>query len=219
MKSLPFTAPPLLKLAKPLSHSRPFSLTKVLTPLTVVLAAAYTPYPVSTVATHLKLFGSFVARCISSSSVNLAHTLEWNKPVSCSEVVVEVDACGFNVEVDAKSSILVRAYFFSTSVDLRGLVEQNKANFIPLTSRMTNYAVLKFGTLSCTNELGACLNGSDCGYMVVFHYGSIMLFNVPEHEVDGYLKIVERHALGLLPKMRKDEYEVREKPTLSTWTG
>ncbi|PKI31434.1 hypothetical protein CRG98_048176 [Punica granatum] len=216
-------------LAKPLSHSRPFSLTKVLTPLTVVLAAAYTPYPVSTVATHLKLFGSFVARCISSSSVNLAHTLEWNKPVSCSEVVVEVDACGFNVEVDAKSSILVRAYFFSTSVDLRGLVEQNKANFIPLTSRMTNYAVLKFGTLSCTNleyfaftsyeleevvdvaegilffqELGACLNGSDCGYMVVFHYGSIMLFNVPEHEVDGYLKIVERHALGLLPKMRKD---------------
>lgn len=40
--------------------------------------------------------------------------------------------------------------------------------------------------------------------MVVFQYGSIVLFNVPEHEVDGYLKIVERHASGLLPEMRKD---------------
>lgn len=40
--------------------------------------------------------------------------------------------------------------------------------------------------------------------MVVFQYGSIVLFNVPENEVDGYLKIVERHASGLLPEMRKD---------------
>lgn len=31
-----------------------------------------------------------------------------------------------------------------------------------------------------------------------------MLFNVREHEVDGYLKIVEKHASGLLPEMRKD---------------
>lgn len=40
--------------------------------------------------------------------------------------------------------------------------------------------------------------------MVVFQYGSIVLFNVPEHEVDGYLKIVKKHASGLLPEMRKD---------------
>lgn len=31
------------------------------------------------------------------------------------------------------------------SVDLRRLVEQNKPNFIPPTSRMTNYVVLRFG--------------------------------------------------------------------------
>lgn len=31
-----------------------------------------------------------------------------------------------------------------------------------------------------------------------------MLFNVREHDVDGYLKIVEKHASGLLPEMRKD---------------
>lgn len=78
--------------------------------------------------------------------------------------------------------------------------------------------------------------------MVVFHYGSIVLFNVREHEVDEYLKVVERHASGLLPEMRKDgelhffccvcsqwcfvshlwfcktaEYEVREDPNLDTW--
>jgi hypothetical protein len=40
--------------------------------------------------------------------------------------------------------------------------------------------------------------------MVVFQYGSIVLFNVSDHEADGYLKIVERHASGLLPEMRKD---------------
>lgn len=40
--------------------------------------------------------------------------------------------------------------------------------------------------------------------MVVFQYGSIVLFNVAEHDVDGYLKIVKKHASGLLPEMRKD---------------
>lgn len=45
--------------------------------------------------------------------------------------------------------------------------------------------------------------------MVVFQYGSIVLFNVREHEVDGYLKIVEKHASGLLPEMRKDGKEIR----------
>jgi hypothetical protein len=31
-----------------------------------------------------------------------------------------------------------------------------------------------------------------------------VLFNVSDHEADGYLKIVEKHASGLLPEMRKD---------------
>lgn len=51
---------------------------------------------------------------------------------------------------------------------------------------------------------GGCISGSECIYMVVFQYGSIVLFNVREHEVDEYLKVVERHASGLLPEMRKD---------------
>lgn len=52
--------------------------------------------------------------------------------------------------------------------------------------------------------LASSLSGSDCCFMVVFQYGSIVLFNVGDHEIDGYLKIVERHASGLLPEMRKD---------------
>ncbi|KAL0539265.1 hypothetical protein IC582_023461 [Cucumis melo] len=163
-----------------------------------------------------------LARCITSS----AYTLEWNEPVSCSEVgdggfrsVREgiSDGEGDEVEEDSRPSIPVRAYFFSTSVDLRSLVDQNKRNFIPPSSRMTNYVVLKFGDLCNVNTHAASISGSDCCFMVVFQYGSIVLFNVREHDVDGYLKIVEKHASGLLPEMRKDEYEVREKPALNTW--
>ena len=51
---------------------------------------------------------------------------------------------------------------------------------------------------------GGCISGSECIYMVVFQYGSIVLFNVREHEVDEYLKVVERHSSGLLSEMRKD---------------
>lgn len=165
-----------------------------------------------------------VAKCLSSISSS-AHTVDWNDAVSYSEIA-DAEELFLEREEDeddasataVKPYIPVRAFFFSTSVDLRTLVEQNKRNFIPPSSRMTNYVVLRFGdTKKAPSALGANLSGSDCCYMVVFQYGSIVLFNVSDHEVDGYLKIVERHASGLLPEMRKDEYEVREKPTLSTW--
>ncbi|XP_012073696.1 uncharacterized protein LOC105635258 isoform X2 [Jatropha curcas] len=158
-----------------------------------------------------------IVRCVSSiysSAPQPNTTAEWNEPVSSTEVG---DGGNRAVDEDAKPSIPVRAYFFSTSVDLKSLVEQNKPNFIPPTSRMTNYVVLKFGNLSESTGLGAFISGSKCCYMVVFQYGSIVLFNVREHEVDDYLNIVRNHASGLLPEMRKDEYEVREKPTLNTW--
>ncbi|KAL6586537.1 hypothetical protein OROMI_001525 [Orobanche minor] len=166
--------------------------------------------------------GCAASRCISSISSSAASSVDWNDTVSGSDVNGRVEVVGFDeddeVNEASKASISVRAYFFSTSVDLRSLVEQNKQNFIPPSSRMTNYVVLRFGDLKPDpNGLGSSLGGNDCCYMVVFQYGSIVLFNVADHEVDGYLKVVERHASGLLPEMRKDEYEVREKPTLNTW--
>ncbi|GFZ14822.1 sporulation RMD1-like protein, putative [Actinidia rufa] len=136
------------------------------------------------------------AKCVSS--ISSAHTVEWNEPVPCSEA--GDCSIGGVSEEESKPSISVRAYFFSTSVDLRSLVEQNKPNFISPMSRMTNYVVLRFGNAKTEPN-----------------YGSIVLFNVRDHEVDDYLKIVRRHASGLLPETRKDEYEVREKLTLDTW--
>ncbi|VVA97006.1 unnamed protein product [Arabis nemorensis] len=166
----------------------------------------------------------FTLRAIASSSPAASvqpqpnqHPGEYGATVPSSEVG---DGNYGGLEEETKLSLPVRAYFFSTSVDLRSLVEQNKQNFIPPTSRMTNYVVLKFGNHSDptdTGPTGGCISGSECIYMVVFQYGSIVLFNVREHEVDEYLKVVERHASGLLPEMRKDEYEVRENPTLNTW--
>ncbi|XP_073125565.1 protein RETARDED ROOT GROWTH-LIKE [Henckelia pumila] len=167
--------------------------------------------------------GLAVSKCISSISSSAANMIDWNDAISSSEMGAGVAEVGLEEDDDDvtegfKARIAVRAFFFSTSVDLRTLVDQNKQNFITPSSRMTNYVVLRFGDLkSDPHGLGSSLGGNDCCYMVVFQYGSIVLFNVSDHEVDGYLKIVERHASGLLPEMRKDEYEVREKPTLSTW--
>ncbi|GFQ03570.1 hypothetical protein PHJA_002500800 [Phtheirospermum japonicum] len=161
-----------------------------------------------------------VSRCFSSIPSSSATTVWWNDAVKGIETGggLEEEENEDELSEDSKASIPVRAFFFSTSVDLKSLVEQNKQNFIPPSSRMTNYVVLRYGDFSPEpNGLGFSLGGSQCCYMVVFQYGSIVLFNVHDHEVDGYLKIVKRHATGLLPEMKKDEYEVREKPTLNTW--
>lgn len=40
--------------------------------------------------------------------------------------------------------------------------------------------------------------------MIVFQYGSAVLFNIADHEAEEYLDIVRKHASGLLPEMRKD---------------
>ncbi|OIV89003.1 hypothetical protein TanjilG_07627 [Lupinus angustifolius] len=163
-------------------------------------------------------FGFSITRFVSSS-VTSAGSLDLNDAVSCSVVDHGFDAVGGDDHHHVKpSTIPVRAFFFSTSIDLKSLVEQNKPNFVTPSSRMTNYVVLRFGDLSDSRGLGSVfLNGSSGCYMVVFQYGSIVLFNVLEHEVDIYLNIIEKHASGLLPEMRKDEYEVREQQALNTW--
>ncbi|CAO2826213.1 unnamed protein product [Amaranthus hypochondriacus] len=173
-------------------------------------------FPQISNSTSVNFCNLAVVRCFSSVSPLGANTFEWNEPIS--SFVAPFSENDDDGDVDPRPYIPVRAFFFSTSVDLKSLVDQNKSNFIPPSSRMTNYVVLKFGNLKPEpNGVGASLSGSNCGYMVVFQYGSIVLFNVRDHEVDGYLKIVERHASGLLPEMRKDEFEVREKPNQSTW--
>ncbi|XP_078446790.1 protein RETARDED ROOT GROWTH, mitochondrial-like [Wolffia australiana] len=155
-------------------------------------------------------------------SVSSGQELEWrDQPFnSCSEEDTSYTDHLLEVQQQKQSRFIpVKAYFISTSIDLRGLQAQNAFNVIPPTSRATNYVVLRYydGKSSPQDLNGCSVNESACSYMVVFQYGSIVLFNVSDHEVDGYLKIAEKHAAGLLPEMRKDDYAVVEKPTLETW--
>ena len=41
-------------------------------------------------------------------------------------------------------------------------------------------------------------------YVVVFQYGSAVLFNIADHEAEHYLDMIRNHASGWLPEMRKD---------------
>ncbi|KAL7181544.1 hypothetical protein ACSBR1_040438 [Camellia fascicularis] len=92
---------------------------------------------------------------------------------------------------------------------------ENSSNVVPPTSRSSNYIALRFCNFpSKTTGIRIEENVSCCHYMVVFQYGSAVLFNVEDHEIEFYLEIVRRHASGLLPEMRKDDYAVKEKPTL-----
>ncbi|GAV61119.1 DUF155 domain-containing protein [Cephalotus follicularis] len=111
--------------------------------------------------------------------------------------------------------IPVKTYFLSTSIDLKSMQAANLNNIVPPTSRTTNYIALRYCDFPPqSNALGVKEDVSSCRYMVVFQYGSAVLFNIEDHEVEAYLDIVRRHASGLLPEMRKDDYAVKEKPLL-----
>ncbi|GMP70711.1 hypothetical protein CsSME_00029445 [Camellia sinensis var. sinensis] len=73
-------------------------------------------------------FGFVVANCISP--ISSAQILEWDETVSCSQVGDGNN--GVVSEQATKPSIAVRVFFFSTSVDLRSLVEQNKPSSLSL---------------------------------------------------------------------------------------
>ncbi|KAK3027383.1 hypothetical protein RJ639_040181 [Escallonia herrerae] len=127
-------------------------------------------------------------------------------------------------EDDELGKIPVRAFFLSTrrcgihgfdSINLKSMQAENLSYVVPATSRSPNYIALKFGNFpSDSTGIGVEENVSCSRYMVVFQYGSAVLFNIEEHEVESYLEIVRRHACGLLQEMRKDDYAVKEKPLL-----
>ncbi|XP_071732863.1 protein RETARDED ROOT GROWTH-LIKE-like [Rutidosis leptorrhynchoides] len=175
----------------------------------------------TTVREFFRSSSSFVkAKCISSfstPSVSVADTVERDQTVP--ETAVDVDSgddCA--IDEDVKPSIPVKAYFVSTSVDLKSLEKMNKSNYVQPTSRMTNYVVLRFGSTKPENiGLGASISGSDISYMIVFQYGSIVMFNVRDDKVEEYLKLVTDHHASKKVERRHDEYEVREKPSLDTW--
>ncbi|KAG5522433.1 hypothetical protein RHGRI_034570 [Rhododendron griersonianum] len=119
-------------------------------------------------------------------------------------------------EEDAEAGkIPIKSYFLCTSINLKSMHAENSRNIILPTSRSSNYIALRFCNFpSDATGIRVGENGSCCRYMVVFQYGSAVLFNVEDPEVESYLDIVRRHASGLVPEMRKDDYAVKEKPLL-----
>ncbi|KAB1208065.1 Sporulation protein RMD1 [Morella rubra] len=101
------------------------------------------------------------------------------------------------------------------SINLKSMQAENLSNVVPPTSRASNYIALRYCDFSSENTgLGVNRNLSSYRYMVVFQYGSAVLFNIEDHEAETYLDMARRHASGLLPEMRKDDYAVKVKPLL-----
>ncbi|XP_078430724.1 protein RETARDED ROOT GROWTH, mitochondrial-like [Wolffia australiana] len=116
----------------------------------------------------------------------------------------------------AARHIPIKAYFFCTSIDLKTMQAEHAYNVVPPTSRSINYVALRFCDYpSEIVDMGVIENFHR--YVVVFQYGSAVLFNVTDDEAEGYLEIIRKYATGLLPDMRKDDYAVVEKPLLMTW--
>ncbi|KAF0910523.1 hypothetical protein E2562_002972 [Oryza meyeriana var. granulata] len=114
--------------------------------------------------------------------------------------------------------IPVKAYFLSTSIDLKSLQAEHGSDVLPPSTRSLNYIALRYSEFPQEiMDIGVKDNRFCYRYVVVFQYGSAVLFNIADHEAEHYLDIIRKHASGWLPEMRKDDYAVVEKPSLTTW--
>ncbi|XP_065860524.1 protein RETARDED ROOT GROWTH, mitochondrial isoform X2 [Euphorbia lathyris] len=100
------------------------------------------------------------------------------------------------------------------SIDLKRIQAENFCNVVPPNSRSTNYIVLRYCDFPSQISALGVREYISCRYMVVFQYGSAVLFNIEDPEVESYLEIIRKYASGLLPEMRKDDYAIKEKPLL-----
>ncbi|XP_074302507.1 protein RETARDED ROOT GROWTH, mitochondrial-like [Silene latifolia] len=146
---------------------------------------------------------SFSSSSSSSAAVALAHDY------------YDAQSHVHDDEYQQTAMIPVKAFFLSTSINLRSIQVENAGNVVPPTSRNSNNVTLRFSNKHSETIGMAFRSDVICqSYMVVFHYGSAVLFNVEDHEVDFFLNIVRRHASGVLRETKKDDYTVMETPTL-----
>ncbi|CAO1946085.1 unnamed protein product [Urochloa humidicola] len=114
--------------------------------------------------------------------------------------------------------IPVKAYFLSTSIDLKSMQAEHGSDIVPPSTRTLNYIALRYPEFPPEiMDIGVKDSRFCYRYVVVFHYGSAVFFNIADHEAEYYLDIIRKHASGWLPEMRKDDYAVVEKPSLTTW--
>uniref|UniRef100_A0A0D6QZV6 DUF155 domain-containing protein n=1 Tax=Araucaria cunninghamii TaxID=56994 RepID=A0A0D6QZV6_ARACU len=163
---------------------------------------------------------SFVTFSTTSTAVD---SVDWNKKWgvdSCEESSVEAEYR------EHGTYISVKAYLLGTSVDLKGLQTEPLFDVVPPNSRSANNVILRCTsnvpdyTASTTTKIGTESRNeswSNHRHMVVFQYGSVVLFNFSEQEEEGYLQVVRKYASELLTETRKDDYAIVEKPSLDTW--
>ncbi|MCL7046529.1 hypothetical protein MKW94_023215 [Papaver nudicaule] len=145
---------------------------------------------------------SVINFCFNSNHGGCARTLCSIPASSSSSEVNGGTAHNVKRKEDLLTSIPVRAYCLSHRIDLMGLMSEKQANLIPHTPGMCNYIVLRFSDLTDSLSPPAQVS-SRSSYMVVFKYGSTVMFNMHAHQVDGHLKIVKKYASGILPKANK----------------
>ncbi|CAL9123784.1 unnamed protein product [Musa textilis] len=121
------------------------------------------------------------------------------------------------VEEEVAKYIPVKAFFLSTSIDLKSLQTENSSDVIPPTSRSSNYVALRYNDFQPETSDSVVKESVHYRHLIVFQYGSAVLFNIADHEAERYLDIIRKHASGLVPEMRKDDYAVVEKPSLEAW--
>lgn len=118
-------------------------------------------------------------------------------------------------EEEDAAKIPIKAYFLCTSINLKSLQEEQSRYFISPNSRSSKSIAFRFSNSPpSTNGIIIKPTASSYSYMVVFQYGSAVLFNVEDQEVEHYMQILRRHASGLLSEMRKDDYAVQENPLM-----
>ncbi|CAD6236644.1 unnamed protein product [Miscanthus lutarioriparius] len=102
--------------------------------------------------------------------------------------------------------IPVKAYFLSTSIDLKSMQAEHGNDIVPPSTRSLNYIALRYSEFPPEiMNIGVKDNRFCYRYVVVFQYGSAVLFNIADHEAEYYLDIIRKHASGWLAEMRKDE--------------
>ncbi|CAI0462995.1 unnamed protein product [Linum tenue] len=72
------------------------------------------------------------------------------------------------------------------SIDLKNMQGEHLINVVPPTSRSTNYIVLRYYDYQPEITALGIKENVSCRYMVVFQYGSAVLINIEDHEVENY---------------------------------
>ncbi|CAM8876641.1 hypothetical protein QQ045_020920 [Rhodiola kirilowii] len=121
------------------------------------------------------------------------------------------------VQEEEAVKIPVKAFFLCTSIDLKSMQAENQSNVIPATSRSSNYLTLKYYDYpSMFSGIGVESNARCSRFMIVSQYGSVVMFNIEDHEVESYLKVVRIYSSGLLTDIKKDDFSLKENPLLDT---